>query len=453
MPEQNITVVDSIMGSGKTTWAIHEIDSHPEKSYIYCTPLLDEIERIKSACDRTFSDPKPIDGRKLVGFNHLLEEGRDIAVTHSTFSHADRKTIGLLKQRNYTLILDEAIDVLVPFNDVAAEKIKSGDIDVLVKEGFISCDSYNRVSWEKDSYPNSGYSDVERLARSGNLFLLGGKYLIWQFPPELLSLFEDVYVLTYLFDGSILQSYFAYHGLPYCTKSIGMDEKGERVLTDYNEADRFGTRFRDLIAVFNDPKGRMNTYPKENLSKSWYKKAGKKKLAVLQNNVYNYFHNRTKAKAKDILWTCPKAHMNDIKGSGYTRVRNLTKGERNLPAERQEKLQKSLSCFLPCNARATNDYQDRSVLVYAVNFYLHPYIGHYFDSKNKADKTNLKPDNDKIALAVMLRWIWRSRIRNNEPIQIYIPSERMRMLLEDWLKGKSRNSLSDAGTLLTQRAC
>ena len=110
MPEQKITVVDSIMGSGKTTWAIHEIDSHPEKSYIYCTPLLDEIERIKSACDRTFSDPKPIDGRKLVGFNHLLEEGRDIAVTHSTFSHADRKAMELLKRGNYTLILDEAID-------------------------------------------------------------------------------------------------------------------------------------------------------------------------------------------------------------------------------------------------------------------------------------------------------------------------------------------------------
>ena len=40
------------------------------------------------------------------------------------------------------------------------------------------------------------------------------------------------------------------------------------------------------------------------------------------------------------------------------------------------------------------------------------------------------------ALSEMLQWIWRSRIRQGESINIYVPSKRMRNLLLDWLNGK-----------------
>ena len=36
----------------------------------------------------------------------------------------------------------------------------------------------------------------------------------------------------------------------------------------------------------------------------------------------------------------------------------------------------------------------------------------------------------------MLQWIFRSQIRMDLPINIYIPSRRMRELLEDWLNNK-----------------
>ena len=42
-------------------------------------------------------------------------------------------------------------------------------------------------------------------------------------------------------------------------------------------------------------------------------------------------------------------------------------------------------------------------------------------------------DNDAFALAEMLQWIWRSAIRDDKSINIYIPSERMRNLLIGWL--------------------
>lgn len=34
----------------------------------------------------------------------------------------------------------------------------------------------------------------------------------------------------------------------------------------------------------------------------------------------------------------------------------------------------------------------------------------------------------------MVQWIWRSRIRKGENINIYIPSIRMRKLLDAWMK-------------------
>ena len=38
------------------------------------------------------------------------------------------------------------------------------------------------------------------------------------------------------------------------------------------------------------------------------------------------------------------------------------------------------------------------------------------------------------ALSEMIQWIFRSRIRNNEDINIYIPSSRMRNLLIEFLE-------------------
>jgi len=42
-------------------------------------------------------------------------------------------------------------------------------------------------------------------------------------------------------------------------------------------------------------------------------------------------------------------------------------------------------------------------------------------------------DAARFALSEMLQFIWRSAIRDNQPIHLYVPSERMRKLLMDWL--------------------
>ena len=56
---EKIKIVDSIMGSGKSQMAIQMMNEDVESDFIYITPYLDEIRRIKQNCtNRKFTEPK-----------------------------------------------------------------------------------------------------------------------------------------------------------------------------------------------------------------------------------------------------------------------------------------------------------------------------------------------------------------------------------------------------------
>ena len=457
-----ITVVDSIMGSGKTSWAIQYMNEHPEKSFIYITPILTEVNRILSNTAKPFYEPKFKDGRKLNDFNSLILEGKNIVSTHSTFANANVETMEYLKHGNYCLILDEVLDILVDFNDVYDDNLKRSDINLLINEGFISIDTYGKVTWIKNSYVNSKYSKVERAAKKGNLFYLDKTMLVWQFPPQIFKLFKDTFVLTYLFKGSFLKPYFEYHNLQYEMKSV-KNSYGSYYLTGYSDNREPQKQYQQLIKIHDN--FRMNDYNAYTLSKKWYERQTKESIKKLQKNLFNYFHNIKKAKASDIMWTTYKERLKDLRGKGYNIVRRITQQDiisiqddisrgldenpafknrihnlnqyiTNETKKQKDELEKKLQCFVPCNARATNLYRDRSILAYMINMYVNRFTKRYFENKNIADGTSITIEEDYFALSCLLQWIWRSRIRDGQPISIYIPSTRMRQLLTDWLEAK-----------------
>lgn len=428
-----ITVIDALMGTGKTSWAINYINEHPDTSFVYCTPFLTEVKRVRKSCNTDFKEPQCWNRRKIDDFNSLLMDGKNIVLTHSTFANANVETMELIENGDYVLILDETLDILVDFNDVATNTVSKSDVKMLLKEGFISYDKYGKVTWLKDHYPDTRYYDIERIAKNGNLFYLDGAMLVWQFPPKIFKLFRKVFLLTYLFDGSFLKPYFQYHNLTYDLAGI-QNCNGKYELTEYHCDYEQQRQFKPLIDILDDKK--LNDYNASALSKSWFKRQNKNTLKKLQSNIYNYLRNIAKAKADSILWTAPKNYRDDLKGRGYNIVRQLTSEEKQLPATQRKDIEQKLKCFLPCNARATNDYADRSVLVYAFNMYCNPYTKRYFENKNQSDGTNITVNQDYLALSCMLQWIWRSRIRKREPIKIYIPSTRMRKLLIAWLNGE-----------------
>ncbi|MFJ8263528.1 hypothetical protein ACIQ4I_16490 [Rummeliibacillus sp. NPDC094406] len=82
--------------------------------------------------------------------------------------------------------------------------------------------------------------------------------------------------------------------------------------------------------------------------------------------------------------------------------------------------------FLPFNARATNNYGDRNAMAYVYNRFMNPNEKKFFTSRG------VNVNEDLLAVSDLIQFIFRGCIRNGEPMNCYIPSERMRSLLKQW---------------------
>jgi hypothetical protein len=165
-----------------------------------------------------------------------------------------------------------------------------------------------------------------------------------------------------------------------------------------------------LKAIINIYEGDLNSIGAKRTALSYtqyekWRKQSSPLQAKLKNNLYNYFHNIQKVSSKEILWTCPKDSKDKLKGKGYAKS------------------------YLSFNARATNKYRFRNTLAYCNNLFVQPQIKSFFR------KNGIEINEEEYALASLLQWLWRSAVREGKPVNIYIPSSRMRDLLKSYLEG------------------
>lgn len=393
----NITIIDAPCGYGKTSWAIEYMNDNEFERFIYITPYLDEVSRIKNDVDRTFKEPnvKRGKGSKRNDFYNLLNNGEDIATTHSLFKGVDKDVKDEIKDKEYILILDEVMNVVEQIN------ISRDDINILIERNIIKVNKEGKVYWIDDKYRGE-FIKYKKSISNGDVYLHNGAMILWTFPCDIFNSFKEVYILTYMFKGQIQAYYYDLNKLKYEYKSVENID-GKYKLTSYKEIN--GEKYKNLINVYN---GKLNEIGKgTSLTKSWYVQASKKvAMRRLKDCTYNYFNNIIAGKANDNMWTTFKDYKNECKGNGYT------KG------------------FVECNVRATNEYKHKTNLAYLINRYYNPMIEQFFIQR----KVNI--DRETYALSELIQWIFRSAIRENKPINIYIPSERMRNLLLEWLGDK-----------------
>ncbi len=425
------------------------MNENTEKSFIYCTPFLDEVDRIRRSCGNysRFVEPRPYAGSKLDNFNELLADGRDIAVTHTTFLNATEETLDLIRTGKYTLVIDEALDVVKEFNKVqtvecaSRQSVTEGDISFLLARGVIQIAEDNHVVWRGGEYGEDfKFREVQRLANLKRLYCIDGKLLLAIFPPEMFTCFDAVYIMTYLFDGSVLKLYLDMFGLSYERKSVKR-EGDVYSLSAYDASidAEFRRKCMDLIHVYDDPKLKERTW--NAFSKTWYSNGrSDDRLRNLKARLVSFFryHARgAKARNGDIMWTCFNDFRDEVTGSGYTMSRQMTEDEKLLPEEDCKELKRKLSCFVECNAKATNEYGSRWALAYCVNMFPPTMIRRFFTDGNSDRESRglpaINPNDELYAVSCMIQWIFRSRIRKGEEIVIFIPSKRMRTLLDDWM--------------------
>ena len=415
-----IIVVDSIMGSGKSSYVIQAMNkSKKDKSFMYITPYLSETKRIKdNVKNKKFYEPnkKNSEGSKLQGLKNLIIKDRNISSTHVLFSMFDDAVYELLKSSNYTLIMDEVMNVLDIY------PISIDDFTMLKSNGYIELTEDNKVIWLNNDYTGN-FAKIKQLAKNNTLYLhtrMDGKkkkLFIWLFPTKIFECFKEIYILTYMFNGQIQKYYYDMFDIEYDYKSIRKINNTYTLVDyiDYKHEDR--TRLEELISIYD---GNLNFIgdKKTALSSTWLRKpTNKDLLKKLKNNTYNYYNNILKSKAKSNMWTT-LLDTEDNKGRLKDKVKSALAGKGYKTG------------FVACTCRATNEYENKENLAYLINRFLNPFETAFFQDHN------VTVDEERWALSEMLQWIWRSRIRKGLHINIYIPSLRMRNLLIQYLNNE-----------------
>ena len=464
---RKIIILDALMGTGKSTYLIdgiinkqiiHIDESIKEladcgiytdedlknysiatKNFICIVPLLDECKRYKEKiANSEIFEPKATKGRgrKREHLKELLKQKKNIIATHALIETIDDDILELLQVLNYTLIIDEELKVLEQYKGITSK-----DLEILKKNKLITKDDKGFLIWNpKDDNRQFRYDETKRLCNLNCLMECEGtnqntSIVMWNFPYKFFRYFEQIYIATYIWNGSIQKAYFDLHNIHYQHKTLINHQ-----LVDYDKSLESEKRkeIKSLINIFDEEnktaynnigkplytskKGRP-THP---LSENWYEKNYKEYvndkdnekestnlIKILKLYLYHIFHNEYNAKQSTIMWTCFKGNK---KGTDRYRIALSGKGY--------------TKSFVSCNCRGTNQYNECYNLAYLIDMVCNPNVIRFFQQHN------IEIDEDLFSLSFLLQWIWRSRIRNGQNINIYIPSERMRNLLILWLNNK-----------------
>ena len=272
------------------------------------------------------------------------------------------------------------------------------EIQTLINNGFIEVDPVGLLWWQEDKFPdahNTFYKDVKRYCDLKQLYISNGRVVFWELNHTVLNAFSEVLVATYMFEYSFMRYYLNIYGFDYRVEKFGLKP------SDYKP-------FVDIVY------GKMNNVGDGKFALSYSDMTGRKDrgtdLDVLKNNLYNFLYNQHKCKpsSNDFLWTTYKKSVSKVSGGRYK------KG------------------WIAYNTKATNDFINADKVAYLCNNFPSTYLVNMVTRRSGADF-----DQDMWALSEMLQFLFRSKLRKftdvDRKINLYIPSKRMRNLLDRWL--------------------
>lgn len=406
---KKVEILDKIMGSGKTLQIIKWMADNPDERYLYITPLLSEIDEGTGRLQElNFSVPKAEEGsNKTEDFLLLLIKGVNIACTHSLYMRMSEDHLQAIRDNEYIVIIDEELPVLESFTGCS-----QSDIEWLKNNDCISIDAEDgKLLWVNDKHVGDEhkYLRLKMLCDKQEIFVCKGslRFILIHLPVVLFEAAKRTIVLTYLFKGNILDCFLRLKGIEAIP------------FTDFTVESKSKEEIRSLITLVNLPRKLSNM----SLSSGWYESATAKEIGGVSKLIRNVAVKQG-AKAADTMWTLPANRAAKVGSSGLTVSPN---GYREFYSEGEDGQRVVHPCWIASNIRATNKYADRWLLVHAFNRFPLVPIKMYLQSVGHP------LDESVFALAEMLQWIWRSRIRKGEPIVICIVNRRMRDLFQQWL--------------------
>lgn len=153
--------------------------------------------------------------------------------------------------------------------------------------------------------------------------------------------------------------------------------------------------YKELIHILDNYKLNEIGAKKHDLSSHWFRRTSESNVMQLKNNTLNYFCNIIKAGSSKNMWTSNIENKDVLTGKGY--AKGYVNGYYNKKCKEKTSLAFLKNIFYPDNLSHTQEEQD------------------------------------KYALSELNKFIFHSALSNGEPINIYIPSSRMRNLLINWI--------------------
>lgn len=433
-------IISQIMGSGKSSGIVNMLNYDPaykDRKVIYIAPFLSEAKRFARSCDREFVEPNnwtENNNSKLAHTRRLLSENKSISTTHAAFMRYDDEILRLVREGDYILIMDETCNVMEDFswNPADVWLLEQADVirrrwdDIYLNDDYADyIDSHGALS---ELCGKMRYMDLHCYTEEND-----GKFFYYTMPPEILKSFSDVFVLTYMWECSDLCTMMNLIGMEW---EYGYVERvdygnGYMITNEKPEIPEYVLNIPSLIHIYeHEPvEGKRGKQPRDLNSwvdkrpripekrpfklSVWFFQNKRKNHAViteLKNNIRTYFRKilaEHGGSRDECMWSTYKDYMDEL----YS--------EKNSWLE---------SRFVSFNERAKNDYAGCKYLAYAVDIHPNP------TKKSWYKQHRSEYQEDMVALSTMCQWIWRSAIRKGEDIYIYVPAERMRNLLKDWLR-------------------
>lgn len=286
------------------------------------------------------------------------------------------------------------------------------DLRLAIDAGYIE-ENNGVYTLANSDYKGNALRELFSLMKSRELIKMTDKdnksLFYWALPPELLTSFKDVFILTYLFTGQSLHHFMNIYNIPYEYIGIERTKDGGYRFGEYpGYTPEYVYHLKDMLHILDGE--RINEVGDDYyaLSMSWFKK-DEDNVEQLKRNVYNCVNNIWgNIPADRKLWGSYCGESSKIKGKGYSKS------------------------FLAFNAKATNAYRKRDYIAYIANLFMN------VDEKKYYQAHGIKVDEDMYALSIMVQWIWRSAIRDGGEVYLYIPSRRMRTLLTNWIENISK---------------
>lgn len=403
-----VEVLDGLMGSGKTTKILEWIDNNPNEKFLFVSPLLSEVEeggRVTSSVNSvTFECPSVSEHEtKSDHLLKLLENGVNIACTHSLYLAVKDEHLNLIEKMGYILIIDEEVNVVDVIDGYSRDDYKwlyeNKKIEVSDTDGMISWVCKTDVGEDNKYFKFKNLCDYQALYVTKRDSCM----MVTHLPIKLMTSAKRVVVLTYMFEGNMLHKFLQLKGV----ETVRFDEV---VLNEVN-----GDEIRNLVNLLPLDK----KVSQLSLSSTWYEDANEEQLKTVSRYISNIARKYC-GDFTDLMYTLPKKRHLSNRGN-VNIVKPIKFYRKKIEGEWSYN-------WIPVQMRATNNYKHKSVAIHCQNRFPLVAVSSYLSDYNCAIDVKV------FALSEMVQWIWRSRIREGKPITLAIANKRMYNLFKSWLE-------------------